>query len=138
LDYCKSNVVDHYTCDYFPLIHLSCSETKFLEIMGFSCAVFTLMFTLALIFLSYKSAMRNHTTRKKAFSTCSSHVVVVSISYGSCIFVYVKPSAKERVSLNNGIALLSSSVAPMLNPFIYTLFIFTKIFVLRTLILYNL
>nr|XP_014683687.2 olfactory receptor 6C1-like [Equus asinus] len=131
LDYCKSNVVDHYTCDYFPLLHLSCSDTKFLETMGCSCAVFTLMFTLALIILSYiyiiRTILRIPSTsqRTKAFSTCSSHMIVISISYGSCIFIctfmYVKPSAKERVSINKGMALFSISVAPMLNPFIYTL-----------------
>ncbi|XP_006859432.1 PREDICTED: olfactory receptor 6C1-like [Chrysochloris asiatica] len=127
LDYCRSNIIDHFTCDYFPLLQLSCSDTKFLEIMGFSCAVFTLMFTLALIILSYiyiiRTILRIPSTsqRTKAFSTCSSHMIVISISYGSCIFVYIKPSAKDRVSLSKGVAVLNTSVAPMLNPFIYSL-----------------
>uniref|UniRef100_A0A9L0JZX9 Olfactory receptor n=1 Tax=Equus asinus TaxID=9793 RepID=A0A9L0JZX9_EQUAS len=127
LDYCKSNIIDHFTCDYFPLLQLSCSDTKFLEIMGFSCAVFTLMFTLALIFLSYMYIIRtilkipSTSQRTKAFSTCSSHMIVISISYGSCIFMYIKPSAKDRVSLSKGVAVLNISVAPMLNPFIYSL-----------------
>jgi olfactory receptor len=95
--------------------------------MGFSCAVFTLMFTLALIFLSYIYIIRtilkipSTSQRTKAFSTCSSHMVVISISYGSCIFMYIKPSARERVSLSKGVAVLNTSVAPMLNPFIYSL-----------------
>ncbi|XP_070478268.1 olfactory receptor 6C1-like [Equus przewalskii] len=127
LDYCKSNVVDHFTCDYFPLLHLSCSDTKFLEIVGFSCAVFTLLFTLALIILSYiyiiRTVLRIPSTsqRTKAFSTCSSHMIVISLSYGSCIFVYINPSAKDRVSLSKVVAVLNTSVAPMLNPFIYSL-----------------
>ncbi|XP_058413486.1 olfactory receptor 6C1 [Diceros bicornis minor] len=127
LDYCRSNIIDHFTCDYFPLLQLSCSDTEFLEIMGFSCAVFTLMFTLALIFLSYvyiiRTILRVPSTRQrtKAFSTCSSHMIVISISYGSCIFMYIKPSAKDRVSLSKGVAVLNTSVAPMLNPFIYSL-----------------
>ncbi|XP_008062158.1 olfactory receptor 6C1 [Carlito syrichta] len=127
LDYCRSNVIDHFTCDYFPLLQLSCSDTKFLEVMGFSCAVFTLMFTLALIFLSYiyiiRTILRIPSTsqRTKAFSTCSSHMIVISLSYGSCIFMYVKPSAKDRMSLSKGVAVLNTSVAPMLNPFIYSL-----------------
>ena len=126
-DYCKSNIIDHFTCDYFPLLQLSCSETKFLETLGFSCAVFTLMFTLALIFLSYLYIIRtilripSTSQRTKAFSTCSSHMIVISISYGSCIFMYIKPSAKDRVSLSKGVAVLNTSVAPMLNPFIYSL-----------------
>uniref|UniRef100_A0A452UZW9 Olfactory receptor n=1 Tax=Ursus maritimus TaxID=29073 RepID=A0A452UZW9_URSMA len=127
LDYCKSNVIDHFTCDYFPLLHLSCSDTKFLEIVGFSCAVFTLMFTLALIILSYVYIIRtivrlpSASQRTKAFSTCSSHMIVISISYGSCIFMYLNPATKERVSLSKGVAVLNTSVAPMLNPFIYSL-----------------
>ncbi|XP_058413482.1 olfactory receptor 6C1-like [Diceros bicornis minor] len=127
LDYCRSNIIDHFTCDYFPLLRVSCSDTKFLEITGFSCAVFTLMFTLALIFLSYmyiiKTILRIPSTsqRTKAFSTCSSHMIVISISYGSCIFMYINPSAKDRVSLSKGVAVLNTSVAPMLNPFIYSL-----------------
>lgn len=127
LDYCKSNVINHFTCDYFPLLYLSCSDTKFLEILGFSCAVFILLFTLALIILSYTYVIRtilripSTTQRTKAFSTCSSHMIVISISYGSCIFMYVNPSAKDRVSLSKGVAVLNTSVAPMLNPFIYTL-----------------
>ncbi|KAM9229854.1 olfactory receptor 6C1 [Dugong dugon] len=126
LDYCRSNI-DHFTCDYFPLLQLSCSDTKFLEIMGFSCAMFTLMFTLALIILSYiyiiRTILRIPSTsqRTKAFSTCSSHMIVISISYGSCIFMYINPSAKDRVSLSKGVAVLNTSVAPMLNPFIYSL-----------------
>ena len=127
LDYCKSNVINHFTCDYFPLLYLSCSDTKFLEILGFSCAVFILLFTLALIIMSYTYVIRtilripSTTQRTKAFSTCSSHMIVISISYGSCIFMYVNPSAKDRVSLSKGVAVLNTSVAPMLNPFIYTL-----------------
>ncbi|XP_053777382.1 olfactory receptor 6C1 [Desmodus rotundus] len=127
LDYCRSNIIDHFTCDYFPLLQLSCSDTKFLETLGFSIAVFTLMFMLALIFLSYLYIIRtilripSTSQRTKAFSTCSSHMIVISISYGSCIFMYIKPSAKDRVSLSKGVAVLNTSVAPMLNPFIYSL-----------------
>ncbi|XP_057560136.1 olfactory receptor 6C1-like [Hippopotamus amphibius kiboko] len=127
LDYCESTAIDHFTCDFFPLLHLSCSDTEFLEILGFSCAVFTLMFTLALIILSYIYIIRtilkipSTSQRTKAFSTCSSHMIVISISYGSCIFMYINPSAKDRVSLSKGVAVLNTSVAPMLNPFIYSL-----------------
>ncbi|XP_043737393.1 olfactory receptor 6C1-like [Cervus elaphus] len=127
LDYCKSNAINHFTCDYFPLLQLSCSNTKLLEVMGFSSAVFTLMFTLTLIILSYTYIIRtilripSTTQRIKAFSTCSSHMIVISISYGSCIFMYMNPSAKDRMSLSKGVAVLNTSVAPMLNPFIYTL-----------------
>ena len=97
LDYCKSNVIDHFSCDYFPLLYLSCSDTIFLEIVWFSCAVFILLFTLALIILSYTYIIRtilripSTTQRTKAFSKCSSHMIVISISCGSCIFMYMNP-----------------------------------------------
>ena len=127
LDYCASNVIDHFACDYFPLLQLSCSDTWFLEIIGFYFALVTLLFTLALVILSYMYIVRtilripSASQRKKAFSTCSSHMIVISISYGSCIFMYANPSAKEKASLTKGVAILNTSVAPMLNPFIYTL-----------------
>ncbi|KFO24625.1 olfactory receptor 6C74 [Fukomys damarensis] len=127
LDFCEANAVDHFFCDVSPILQLSCTDTDVIELMMLLSAVLTLLVTLVLVVLSYTNIIRtilripSSQQRKKAFSTCSSHIVVVSISYGSCIFMYVKPSAKERVSLNKGIALLSTSVAPMLNPFIYTL-----------------
>ncbi|EHH20821.1 HSA8 [Macaca mulatta] len=129
LDYCASNVIDHFACDYFPLLQLSCSDTWLLEVIaiGFYSAIVILLFTLALIILSYMFIIRtilklpSVSQRKKAFSTCSSHMIVISISYGSCIFMYANPSAKERASLTKGVAILNTSIAPMMNPFIYTL-----------------
>lgn len=127
LDFCNSNIIDHFTCDSSPMLLISCTDTAFLELMGFFLALFTLMVTLTLVILSYafilKTILRipSAEQRKKAFSTCSSHMIVVSISYGSCIFMYVKTSAKEGVALTKGIAVLNTSVAPMLNPFIYSL-----------------
>ncbi|NP_001377876.1 olfactory receptor 6C3-like [Equus przewalskii] len=127
LDFCASNVIDHFSCDYFPILELSCSDTWHLEMIGFYFAFVTLLFTLSLVILSYMCIIStilripSASQRKKAFSTCSSHMIVISISYGSCIFMYVKPSAKERASLTKGVAILNTSIAPMLNPFIYTL-----------------
>nr|XP_004649992.1 olfactory receptor 6C74 [Jaculus jaculus] len=127
LDFCAANTVDHFFCDVSPILQLSCTRTDTIELIMLFSAILTLLVTLVLVVLSYTHIIRtilripSAQQRRKAFSTCSSHMVVVSISYGSCIFMYVKPSAKERVSLNKGIALLSTSVAPMLNPFIYTL-----------------
>ncbi|XP_032203761.1 olfactory receptor 6C76-like [Mustela erminea] len=127
LDFCDSNIIDHFTCDSSPILSISCTDTTFLELMAFLLAVFTLMVTLLLVVLSYvfilKTILRipSAEQRRKAFSTCSSHMIVVSISYGSCIFMYVKTSAKEGVSLTKGIAVLNTSVASMLNPFIYSL-----------------
>ncbi|XP_006162876.1 olfactory receptor 6C70 [Tupaia chinensis] len=127
LDFCGSNVIDHFICDISPFLQLSCSDTHLLELIAFSLAVMTLIVTLLLIVLSYSYIIRtilkfpSAQQKKKAFSTCSSHMIVVSMTYGSCIFIYIKPSANERVTVSKGVAVLNTSVAPLLNPFIYTL-----------------
>ncbi|XP_038617135.1 olfactory receptor 6C75-like [Tachyglossus aculeatus] len=127
LDYCDSNILNHFFCDSSPLMGLSCTDTRFLELMAFLLSLGTLLVTLVLMTASYTAIirtilkLRSAQQRRKAFSTCSSHMVVVSITYGSCIFMYIKPSAKDRVELTKGVAVLTTSVAPMLNPFIYTL-----------------
>uniref|UniRef100_A0A8C6DIM2 Olfactory receptor n=1 Tax=Moschus moschiferus TaxID=68415 RepID=A0A8C6DIM2_MOSMO len=129
LNFCACNIIDHFICDASPILQISCTSTRFLELMALFLAVVTLMVTLTLVILSYayiiQTILRIPSTsqRKKAFSTCSSHMIVVSLSYGSCIFMYIKPSpsARERVTLSKGVAVLNTSVAPLLNPFIYTL-----------------
>ena len=127
LEFCDSNVIDHFICDSSPILQISCSDTHFLELMSFFLAMVTLMATLMLVILSYAYIIKkilkfpSVQQRTKAFSTCSSHMIVVSISYGSCIFMYIKASANDRVTLNKGVAVLNTSVAPLLNPFIYNL-----------------
>ncbi|XP_058414032.1 olfactory receptor 6C74-like [Diceros bicornis minor] len=127
LDFCDSITVDHFYCDTNPLLQISCSDTQLIEMMGFISAVVTLVVTLVMVTISYTyialTVLRipSTTQRRKAFSTCSSHMIVITLSYGSCIFMYVKPSVKQRISFSKGIAVLNTSVAPLLNPFIYTL-----------------
>ncbi|KAM9229852.1 olfactory receptor 6C75-like [Dugong dugon] len=127
LEFCDANIIDHFGCDYSPLLKLACTDTGSIELLGFISAIVLLLITLALVVLSYVNIIRtilkipSAQQRKKAVSTCSSHMIVVSISYGSCMFMYIKPSAEERVALNKGVAVLNTSIAPLLNPFIYTL-----------------
>ncbi|XP_010992404.3 olfactory receptor 2AP1 [Camelus dromedarius] len=127
LDFCASNVLNHYFCDYGPLIEISCSDARLLELADFILAVVTLVVTLVMVILSYANIIwtvlkiPSAQQRKKAFSTCSSHMIIISLSYGSCIFMYIKPSAKEGVTLNKGVAVLNTLIALLLNPFIYTL-----------------
>ncbi|XP_062058113.1 olfactory receptor 6C2-like [Lepus europaeus] len=127
LEFCDSNTIDHFGCDASPLFKIACSDTWFIEQTVIFCAVLTFIITLIGVMLSYifiiKTILRfpSAQQRRKAFSTCSSHMIVVSITYGSCIFIYIKPSAKEEVAINKGVSVLTTSVAPLLNPFIYTL-----------------
>lgn len=127
LEFCASKVIDHFICDTSPVLQISCTDTHLLELISFGSAVVTLGVTLLLVTLSYTYIIKtilnipSAQKRSKAFSTCSSHMIVVSLTYGSCIFIYVKPSAKERVTLSKGVAVIYTSVAPLLNPFIYTL-----------------
>ncbi|XP_036313618.1 olfactory receptor 6C2-like [Pipistrellus kuhlii] len=127
LKFCDSNAIDYFVCDVSPLLKISCSDTWLIEQLVIVCAVLTFILTLVCVVLSYiyitKTILRlpSAQQRKRAFSTCSSHMIVVSLTYGSCIFIYIKPSAKESVTINKGVTLLMTSIAPMLNPFIYTL-----------------
>ncbi|XP_045867083.1 olfactory receptor 6C74-like [Meles meles] len=127
LDFCASKIIDHFYCDTTPLMQISCSDTQLVETMGFISASMTLVVTLLMVIISYAFIaltilkIPSSKQKKKAFSTCSSHMIVISLSYGSCIFMYVKPSVKQRISFSKGIAVLNTSVAPLLNPFIYTL-----------------
>ncbi|XP_052609705.1 olfactory receptor 6C74-like [Peromyscus californicus insignis] len=126
LEFCDA-IIEHFFCDYSPILKLSCSDTRSMQLVNFIFAIIILLITLALVMFSYGKIIStilrfpSAQQKKKAFSTCSSHMIVVSISYGSCIFMYIKPSAEERIALNKGVAILTISVAPVLNPFIYTL-----------------
>ncbi|XP_006884077.1 PREDICTED: olfactory receptor 6C2-like [Elephantulus edwardii] len=121
LEFCDSNVIDHFCCDASPILKISCSDTWLLEQMAIVCAVLTFIITLLCVVLSHtyiiRTILRFPSTqqRKKAFSTCSSHMIVVSITYGSCIFIYVKPAAKDEVAINKGISLLSTFMVPAVN-----------------------
>lgn len=127
LEFCDSNVIDYFVCDVFPLLKISCSETWLIEQVITVCAVLTFIMTLVCIILSYMCIIKtiiqfpSAQQRKKAISTCSSHMIVISITYGSCIFIYVKPPSKEPVAINKGVAVLMAPIAPLLNPFIHTL-----------------
>ncbi|XP_006870173.1 PREDICTED: olfactory receptor 6C6-like [Chrysochloris asiatica] len=127
LEFCASRVIDHFMYDSSPILQISCTDTRLLELISFVSAVVTLMATLLLVILSYtyiiKTILKIPSVQKrtKAFSTCSSHMIVVSLTYGSCVFIYMKPSAKDRMALSKSAAVIYTSVAPLLNPFIYSL-----------------
>ncbi|XP_044518222.1 olfactory receptor 49-like [Gracilinanus agilis] len=126
--FCGPNVINHFFCDNFPLLELICADTSILELIGFIGANVSLLGTLSVTASCYGHILYtilripSAKERQKAFSTCSSHIIVVSLFYGSCIFMYVRTGkGNEGEELNKVVAILNTVVTPMLNPFIYTL-----------------
>ncbi|XP_077171491.1 olfactory receptor 6E1-like [Paroedura picta] len=127
MPFCGPNIINHFFCDNGPLLKLACLDTSLLELADFFIATLTLIGTLTITVVSYaniiSNVMRIPSTqeRQKAFSTCSSHIVFVSLFYGSCIFMYLRPSQSVGLDFNKGVSILNTVVTPLLNPFIYTL-----------------
>ncbi|XP_060541517.1 olfactory receptor 6X1-like [Pantherophis guttatus] len=128
LPFCGSNVVDSFFCDIGPLLSLACADTHFIESLRlFTVAFVIVIMTLLLMILSYvfiiATILRipSAVGRKKAFSTCTSHLVVVSILYGALVFMYVRPNVQSSDHLTRTVAVLNTTLTPMLNPFIYTI-----------------
>ncbi|XP_029435466.1 olfactory receptor 6M1-like [Rhinatrema bivittatum] len=126
LPYCASNIINHFFCDISPLIQLSCSDTHILEKLNFITAIIVILGTFFLITMSYIRIVstilriRSSVGRKKAFSTCASHLMVVLIYYGTIIFMYIRPKADSSLDLDKVMALFYCIVTPMLNPIIYS------------------
>ncbi|XP_026347102.3 olfactory receptor 6C74-like [Ursus arctos] len=127
LSFCGPNIIPHFFCDIGPLIHLSCSDTRSFEMLAFIFAVLILLTSLIITLIAYSNIavtivqLPSAKEKKKAFSTCSSHLIVLSLMYGSCVFIYVKPKQRNRLDSNREAALVNTVVTPLLNPVIYTL-----------------
>ncbi|XP_034957545.2 olfactory receptor 2AP1-like [Zootoca vivipara] len=127
LSFSGSREMDHYFCDYFPLLKLSCSDTSVLEGASYIVAViFTFPpFVLTLTSYSYIIAailrIPSTTGRQKAFSTCSSHLIVVSIFYSSLMIVYMLPKDEVNRGMQKISSLFYTVLPPLANPFIYSL-----------------
>lgn len=91
--------------------------------VGFTLTLVALLSTLVLITQIIQTIVRIPSVleRKKALSTCFSHIIVVTMCYGNCFFMYVKPSPGKGVDLNKGVSLINTLIVRFLNPFIYTL-----------------
>ncbi|XP_054850427.1 olfactory receptor 6X1-like [Eublepharis macularius] len=127
LPFCGSNIVDHFYCDIGPVLSLACADTRLIESLGLLSSVLIIIMTLILTVVSYifiiTTILRipSSAGRKKAFSTCTSHLIVVSILYGANIFMYVRPNVHSSSRLTRVVAILNTVLTPMLNPFIYTI-----------------
>ncbi|XP_008694411.1 olfactory receptor 6C74-like [Ursus maritimus] len=127
LSFCGPHVIPHFFCDVGPLIHLSCSDSRSAEMLAFVVALVILLTSLIITLIAYSNIvvtivrLPSAKEKKKAFSTCSSHLIVLSLMYGSSVFIYVKPKQTNRLDSSRGAALVTTVVTPLLNPVIYTL-----------------
>ncbi|XP_004747955.2 olfactory receptor 13D1-like [Mustela putorius furo] len=127
MPFCGNNVIDHLTCELLAVLKLICSDITTNVIIMTMISIVILMIPLLLIFISYvfilSSILRINSAegRKKAFSTCSAHLAVVILFYGSALFTYMKPKSKDTNTSDEIIGLFYGVVAPMLNPIIYSL-----------------
>ncbi|XP_053418789.1 olfactory receptor 1S1-like [Nycticebus coucang] len=125
--FCDSNTLPHFFCDLSPLLKLSCSDTTINELVLFVVGLSVITFPFALILFSYvciiRAVLKISSTegKRKAFSTCGSHLTVVLLFYGTIIGVYFFPWSTHPEDTDKIGAVLFTVVTPMMNPFIYTL-----------------
>ncbi|XP_061334324.1 olfactory receptor 5AP2-like [Pezoporus flaviventris] len=124
--FCGPNRIDHFFCDKVPVVKLLCSDTHSSEMLIFAFVTINLVGTSVVILLSYISIIRtvlrmcSAQSRARAFHTCASHLMAVSIFFGTGFFMYLQPSSSHG-SLDKVASVFYTVVTPMLNPFIYTL-----------------
>ncbi|XP_060111125.1 olfactory receptor 5V1-like [Heteronotia binoei] len=127
LNYCGPHEIDRFFCDLAPVIDLSCSDTTLVTLVGLTVSVIDSVPSFLLTLLSYICIIAaiiqipSSDGRKKAFSTCSSHLIVVSIFYGSLIFVYVLPQKEALRKLDKIFSVFYTVLTPLINPLIYSL-----------------
>ncbi|KAL1781422.1 olfactory receptor 150-like [Sigmodon hispidus] len=125
--FCKANIINHYFCDLFPLLELSCSSTFINEVLALSFSVFNIILPAVAILSSYifivVSILHIQSTggRFKAFSTCSSHIMAVAVFFGSTASMYLQPSSVSSMGQGKFSSVFYTIVVPMLNPMIYSL-----------------
>ncbi|XP_003433692.1 olfactory receptor 6C2-like [Canis lupus baileyi] len=124
--FCGSHIISHF-CNFGPLVYLSCSDTRFTEMLAFVLDLFILLTSLIITIITYSNIvitivqLLSAKEKKKAFSTCSSHLIVLSLMYGSCVFIYMKPKQTKGLDSNREATLVNMVVTTLLNPVISTL-----------------
>ncbi|XP_077317526.1 olfactory receptor 6B1-like [Lithobates pipiens] len=126
LTFCGGHIINHFFCDTPPLLKLSCADTYLIDMLDFVCASLVSLFSFSVTLISYlyifaKLLHIPINNRKKTFSTCSSHLIVVFIYYSTVIFMYVRPKVSLTFALNRVVAVFYTVITPILNPLIYCL-----------------
>ncbi|KAM9330175.1 olfactory receptor 1L4-like [Gastrophryne carolinensis] len=125
--YCEDRLIHHFFCDTTPLIKLSCSSTTLAVLLIYIEASTAIVVPFVLVLISYvlitRAVIKLKTTssRSKAFSSCSSHLTVVCLFYGTIIFIYCRPPSNYSPQYDRVVSVVYMVITPMLNPFIYSL-----------------
>ncbi|XP_053324552.1 olfactory receptor 11A1-like [Spea bombifrons] len=125
--FCNLNSIDHFFCDLAPFLELACSDITLVKFVSFILSFLVTVFPFFIILTSYAFIiytivrMQSEKGRQKAFSTCSSHLTVVFMYYGTLFILYGVPSQKHSLEINKLLSLLYTIVTPLLNPVIYSL-----------------
>ncbi|XP_074075382.1 olfactory receptor 2AJ1-like [Macrotis lagotis] len=127
LPFCGTRTIDHFFCEIPAMLRLSCVDTSQYQEIVYVSAVFFYLIPFSIILFSYGQIlhivhhMKSLEAQRKAFSTCSSHLAVVVMYYGSCIFTYMRPKSYHTPGQDKVIAISYTILAPMINPVIYSL-----------------
>ncbi|XP_074838716.1 olfactory receptor 10A4-like [Carettochelys insculpta] len=127
LPFCGPNRIHHFFCDFPQLLNLACAETSQIKAVGSMVTVLFILCPFLFILLSYVRIIStilklpSAEGRRKAFSTCSSHLTVVTVFYGTAIITYLAPNTGSTKESDLLISLLNTIISPVLNPIIYTL-----------------
>ncbi|XP_002928744.1 olfactory receptor 13G1 [Ailuropoda melanoleuca] len=127
LPFCHSNVVQHFFCEIPPLLKLSCAPTRLNEAMAFAADIILAVGNFSVIILSYVRIIvsvlriRSAAGKRRAFSTCSSHLLVVTLYYSTVTYTYIRPASRYSLDKDKVVSVIYTSVAPSLNPLIYSL-----------------
>ncbi|XP_058383624.1 olfactory receptor 8K5-like [Diceros bicornis minor] len=127
MTFCGSNVISHFYCDSVPLLRMLCSNAREIELLIILFSALNLISSLLVVLVSYIliliAIFRMHSAkgRKKAFSTCGSHLTVVVVFYGSLLFTYMQPKSTHSFDTDKMASVFYTLVIPMLNPLIYSL-----------------
>ncbi|XP_036732984.2 olfactory receptor 9G4 [Manis pentadactyla] len=127
LSFCGKNIIDHFFCDAPPLVKMSCTDTHVYEKVLLGVVGFTVLSSILAILISYVNILcailriRSASGRRKAFSTCASHLISVMLFYGALLFMYSRPSSTYSLERDKVAALFYTVINPLLNPLIYSL-----------------